>query len=318
MAVRSSGCACRTLPARGLSRALCSARSSDRSARATSALLEYARVPDDHSLNADDRLQIELPVGAVGPVPPFPLDDAPPERDDATPALLACRGQQALFAIRRDWTPLLSLIRGRRRAELPLTGAAQHVVEEFAQLRRNRRSPDYRKNLHTLIVLLYWLGIDTAIRERDVHDLAQLDPNLAARPVCQFLRARGLLLEDPELHKDADLVWIESTLGALPEPVASEVRTWVAVSRGQGQRSGPVRGYKGIRRYLAVLQPTLVEWTQAGVTSLRQITRDQVERAVDPLSGHAQIPCDLSTQPVQGPEAGTSDFPRSRAAARRR
>ncbi|MGW3313624.1 hypothetical protein ACWDG9_44470 [Streptomyces sp. NPDC001073] len=51
--------------------------------------------------------------------------------------------------------------------------------------------------------------------------------NPAAKPVCQFLRVRGLLLEDPDLHRDADLAWIEAALSALPEPVASEVGIWV-------------------------------------------------------------------------------------------
>ncbi|MEU7313188.1 hypothetical protein [Streptomyces sp. NPDC007083] len=81
------------------------------------------------------------------------------------------------------------------------------------------------------------LGAETAVLERDVHDLAQLDPNLVAKPVCQFLRARGLLVDDPDLHQAADPVRIESTLDALPQPVASEVRAW-AVLRSQGRREG--------------------------------------------------------------------------------
>ncbi|MDK1347678.1 hypothetical protein QNO09_31190 [Streptomyces sp. 378] len=87
--------------------------------------------------------------------------------------------------------------------------------------------------------------------------MAEIDVNLAAQPVCRFLRTRGLLMEDPDLHRDADPAWIESTLTALPEPVASEVGTWVKVMGEQGRREGGPHGYDGIRRYLSTLQPTL-------------------------------------------------------------
>ncbi|MFB8776288.1 hypothetical protein [Streptomyces broussonetiae] len=96
-------------------------------------------------------------------------------------------------------------------------------------------------------------------------------------------------MEDPDLHRDADLAWIESTLTGLPEPVASEVATWVKVMREQGRREGEPRGYDGIRRYLTTLQPTLTAWTTtAGAHSLREITKDHVENAVDGLSGYTR------------------------------
>jgi hypothetical protein len=135
---------------------------------------------------------------------------------------------------------------------------------------------------------MYWLGAETAVLERDVHDLAQLDPNLAAKPVCQFLRARGLLADDPDLHRDADLVWIEAALDALPQPVASEVRAWVDVLRSQGRREGEFRSWDGIRHYLAYVQPVLTDWTAIGVATLREITQHQVEDAVNGVSGHAR------------------------------
>jgi hypothetical protein len=36
------------------------------------------------------------------------------------------------------------------------------------------------------------------------------------------------------------------------------------------------------------LQPTLVAWTQAGVTSLRESPGDEIDQAVEPLSGRAR------------------------------
>jgi hypothetical protein len=172
--------------------------------------------------------------------------------------------------------------------EPPLTESARRLVEEFTRLRPGQR-PNYRKNTRTLTILMYWLGAETAVFEHDVYDLARIDVNLAAKPVCQFLRARSLLVEDPNLHRDTDLAWIESALAALPEPVASEVGTWVKVRREQGRREGEPRGYDGIRRYLITLQPTLTVWTTtAGVTSLREIMTDHVENAVDGMTGYAR------------------------------
>ncbi|MEV5746482.1 hypothetical protein AB0L00_01575 [Actinoallomurus sp. NPDC052308] len=160
-------------------------------------------------------------------------------------------------------------------------------MEEFGRYRRESR-PDYTKNARTLTYLVYWLGAETAFFESDVYDLAELDANLAAAPVCKFLRDRGLLVEDPDLHEDADLVWIETTLAALPELVASEVATWVAVLHGQGRRESEPRGYDGIRRYLSTLQPILTAWTTDGVTTLREITAADAKTALDGLAGHAR------------------------------
>lgn len=183
---------------------------------------------------------------------------------------------------------MLARLRTTPAGEPPLTSTARRLAEEFARDRPVQR-PDYKKNTRTLTILLYWLDADTAVFERDVYDLARIDVNLAAKPVCQFLRIRGLLVENPDLHQDADRMWIESALDALPEPAASEVRTWVKVLREQGPREGEPRGYDGIRRYLTNLQPALTTWTTtAGVTSLREITKDQVEKAVDEVSGYAR------------------------------
>ncbi|MFF9090959.1 hypothetical protein ACF1BE_32205 [Streptomyces sp. NPDC014991] len=235
------------------------------------------------------QLVIALPIGKGGPFEAFPIDDGrAPDCDERRPAMHTIRGQEPLFTIRRDWSPVLARLRSMPPGDPPLTETAQRLLEEFTSHRPGQR-PDYRKNTRTLEILLYWLGAETALFERDVHDLAEIDVNLAAKPVCQFLRARGMLVEDPDLHRDADLMWIESTLAALPEPIRSEVETWVKVMREQGRCEGEPRGYDGIRRYLTTLQPTLTAWTRtAGVASLREITKDHVEDAVGGLSGYAR------------------------------
>lgn len=153
---------------------------------------------------------------------------------------------------RRDWSPVMARLRRRSYRDLPLTSAARALTEELDRLRRGRQDPAYRKDIRTLTILVYWLGAETVVQGRDVHDLALLDPDLAAKRVCQFLAARGLPAEDPELHRDADQVWVESTIGTLPPTVADEVRLWVKALRGQDRREHEALSYDGIRRYRPV------------------------------------------------------------------
>ncbi|MFE4974850.1 hypothetical protein ACFRAR_22440 [Kitasatospora sp. NPDC056651] len=84
------------------------------------------------------------------------------------------------------------------------------------------------------------------------------------------------------------MAWIETLLAALPETLTSEVRTWVTVLRSQGHRENEPRSWEGIRRYLTAIQRALVAWTAAGVVTLREITHDQVENAVEGLTGHSR------------------------------
>nr|WP_258404912.1 hypothetical protein [Streptomyces sp. F8] len=234
------------------------------------------------------QLVIDLPHGAPGQAQLIPADEAPPVEDEDVSALHAAAGQEALFGMRRDWSPVLARLRRRSYADLPLTGPARRLTEELDRLRRGQQDPAYRKDIRTLTILAYWLGAESVFQERDVHDLALLDPNLAAKRVCQFLASRGLLAEDPELHQDADQVWIETVVGKLPPTVADEVRLWVQVLRGQGRREHEARGYDGIRRYLAALQPLLTAWTNSGITTLREITADHATDAADNLTGSAR------------------------------
>ncbi|MFE7958752.1 hypothetical protein [Streptomyces sp. NPDC057413] len=236
------------------------------------------------------QLVIDLPRGVPGQAQLIPVaEPAPAEgEDEAVSALHAARGQEPLFGMRRDWSPVMARLRRRSYRDLPLTSEARALTEELDRLRRGRQDPAYRKDIRTLTILVYWLGAETLFQERDVHDLALLDANLAAKRVCQFLAARGLLVEDPELHRDADQVWVEATIAALPPTVADEVSLWVKVLRGQGRREHEARSYDGIRRYLTSLQPVLTAWTRSGITTLRQITSSHASTAVDDLTGSAR------------------------------
>ncbi|WP_216825611.1 hypothetical protein [Streptomyces sp. P3] len=234
------------------------------------------------------QLVIDLPASVGGTALPLQADEPLPLLADVTPATTVGPGQESLFTMRRDWSPVLARLRSRPPGELPLTGAAVALVEDFAELRRDQEASGFRKNIRTLAILGYWLGVENAIHERDVHDLTRLDTHLAAKPVCQFLRARGLLVDDPELHQDRDLAWIETALHALPQRVADEVRIWVDVLRGQGPREDEPRSWEGVRRYLTTLQPALIAWTAAGMTTLREVTSDHLQVTLEDLTGTAR------------------------------
>ncbi|MDQ0710688.1 site-specific recombinase XerC [Streptomyces luteogriseus] len=187
--------------------------------------------------------------------------------------------------MQRDWSPVLARLGRRGPGVLPLSKEARRLVEEFDQLILDRRTPDYPKNIRTLTILVHWLGAENAILERDVHDLASCSATLAAKPVCQFLRSHGLLIDDPDRRRDVNLAWIQAAISVLPDQLASEIHAWVSLLRSQGRREGEVRDYRSIRRYFAHIQPVLTTWTAAGVTTARKITTHHIEAAVSGLSG---------------------------------
>jgi hypothetical protein len=162
------------------------------------------------------------------------------------------------------------------------------LVEGFARVMGDQQWEKSRRaaNLRTLAILVSWLGADAPIAEADVHDLAKLDDYLPAKRVCQFLRSRGLLVPDPERRRDRNRDWIEQVLSELPRQFAHELRCWVTVLRGEGRREHPALGYDSIRRYLTALQPVLAQWISRDITSLRQITHDDVAQAVAARQGN--------------------------------
>ena len=230
------------------------------------------------------QLWISIPRDRDDPEPRF----SPPPSQPPIAAPTAMHGQQALFQARRDWSPVLQL--ARRGAALPaLTATSRQLTEDFARHRREKlQDPDYRKDSRTLTILVSWLGVDNPIPEADVHDLASMDPNLAAVRVCQFLKARGLLIEEASLHQDPHFTWTENTLAALPAQIATELRAWVTVMRGHGRRAHPARDYAVIRSYLNRMLPAALEWSALGISSLREVTLQQVSETVSASHGSAR------------------------------
>jgi len=87
---------------------------------------------------------------------------------------------------------------------------------------------------------------------------------------------------------DPHLTWTENTLAALPAQIATELRAWVTVMRGQGRRAHQARDYAVIRSYLSRMLPVVVEWSTLGIISLREVTPEQVSEAVSARYGSAR------------------------------
>jgi integrase len=236
------------------------------------------------------QLWFGAPIPARQPIRHNPLnpDNRPRGRDVwkiASSAHIVVLGQQVLFAVERDWSPLV----GRRTEDLPrLTKSARTLVDDFAQVMGDQQWEKSRRaaNLRTLTVLVSWLGADAPIAEADVHNLAKLDGYLPAKRVCQFLQSRSLLVPDPDRRRDRNRDWIEQVISRLPRQFAYELRSWVRVLRGEGRWEYPALDYDSIRRYLSTLQPVLEQWISEGVTSLRQITHDHVADAMGARQGN--------------------------------
>ncbi|WP_079191889.1 hypothetical protein [Streptomyces sp. CB00455] len=242
---------------------------------------------DPTAAAAGHQLTIVVRAAARGRSVPAREATKPLPHPEGAAASIVPYGQQVLFRVRRDWAPVMALVRDRK--PLPdLSERAAALVEEFDLLRRRRRRPGSgREGQRALVLLLRFLGADAPIWEYDVHDLCRAGTGLYATAVCDFLKARGLLTEAPALHRDRDEKWVGATLDDLPTQLAAEVATWVKVLRGQGRRPHPARGFRCIRRYLSALQPALVTWAQAGVVSLREITHEDVVCAARARNGNA-------------------------------
>jgi len=91
----------------------------------------------------------------------------------------------------------------------------------------------------------------------------------------QFLASRNLIIPDPAREIDIHEQAIEERLRRFPLEIASELRRWVLVLRGEGRRQHRPMAFETIRKYLSYLHPVLTAWS-GRVTSLREITSDDI------------------------------------------
>lgn len=186
--------------------------------------------------------------------------------------------QGVLLDVRRDW----SFLNVGELDQLPaLTPAASALVDELDRHARACGMDSGPRNnaTKTLRILLAWLGADAPVHEADVRALSSR-PSTAIRRVLQFLDDRGMIIPDPARQGTAVERTINQHIDALPGAIAGEVRQWVKVIRGQGRRAHQELPFSSVRSYLNCFHPVLAEWGQH-VTSLREITRDDVQAALD-------------------------------------
>ncbi|MEV2226472.1 hypothetical protein AB0E01_42465 [Nocardia vinacea] len=210
------------------------------------------------------------PAPAVRPVSPHLVDP----------------DQGQLFATGRDWSAVAHL----HGDDLPgLTPAAQLLVDALSERARIQcwsEMPTH-KALRTLTMLARWMGTEAPIPESDIVALVVANPSrFSARRTVQFLEERGHLIPDPDLRRDVHQHAIATMLARLPETFATELTVWVDVERGHGhRRRRRTRSFRSIRRYLDDIMPILETWV-AQVTSLREITTDDITSAIATRKGN--------------------------------
>ncbi|WP_300605871.1 hypothetical protein [Trebonia sp.] len=185
--------------------------------------------------------------------------------------------QGVLFDARRDW----SFLNAGELDQLPaLTPAASALVGELDRHARSCGMGTGPRNnaTKTLRILLAWLGAGAPVHEADVRALSSR-PSTATRRVLQFLDDRGMIIPDPDRQGTSVERTINQHIDALPDVIAGEVRQWVRVIRGQGRRAHQELPFSSVRSYLNCFHPVLAEWGQH-VTSLREITRDDIQEAL--------------------------------------
>jgi site-specific recombinase XerC len=190
-------------------------------------------------------------------------------------------GQLILAEAQRDWRPAFAL-------DVPpaLTPAAAIVLARFE---REALGQQWTHNTRfvtcqAMRVLLSWLGTAVPIAEADVRALADARRYVMVRRILYFLSSYGLLDPDPVRQQDWMQRAVARRIGEFPGPAAAELERWVTVLRGQGRREHRAVSYRTIYNYLSYAAPVLHEW-QDKVTSLRQVTHDDVLAAVSTRQG---------------------------------
>jgi integrase len=115
-----------------------------------------------------------------------------------------------------------------------------------------------------------------------IYQLPAID--LPARLLHQFLDRFGLVDDDrtPAVRR-----WLDNQLAGLPEPMTTELRRW-AIILWDGHITAPrsrARAQNTVQIKLRWALPTLRAWAAQGVSSLREISRSEVEAAL-PGSGN--------------------------------
>jgi hypothetical protein len=210
------------------------------------------------------------PVRPASPVPPPPPTRPVPWR------------QLVLFHLPRDLTGGMGVFPEPRDAQM--AAFLDHVITDYAARHGWPKGLISRVRSGTRILLGLQDTPGAPIKASDTLLLAEI--GLSARPVRDVLAEAGLLDDD---RVPAIEAWFTRAITGLPEPMASELRTWFEVLlRGSTTppRSRP-RRTRTVESKLRWALPALRGWAGTGHTSLREITREQVISAL-PSSGTAR------------------------------
>ncbi|MVO90250.1 hypothetical protein GPA10_37245 [Streptomyces sp. p1417] len=189
-------------------------------------------------------------------------------------------GQLELFDTpARDWT-------GLDEAELPaLTEQAAAVLDDFTAYIRRRgwKIGQLGASIRTLRILAAYLGIAAPIRETDIRAVAGLSHNHQGARVINYLRRRGLLISDEPV--DTYVAKARSIADRLPATFSEPVHVWIDVLVGQGSKPSQPLGAETIQRYTRYVAPVLLDWANDGLGGPREVTREHIEAAIEPLRG---------------------------------
>jgi integrase len=199
-----------------------------------------------------------------------------------SPHLIA-PGQGVLFDAPRDWS---CFAKGTLDQLPSLTPAAQVLLDGFRHHADERGLDEQVRRIaaRSLRILLAWLGAEAPIHEADIWALPADRPGTSARHVLGYLQQYGLVIPDPARQIDIHQRVIKQRLGELPAGIADELRSWVKVQRGEGRREHRAMPFETIRKYLGYMNPVLTTWA-GRVSSLREITRDDIHNALKPRPG---------------------------------
>ncbi|WP_412075517.1 tyrosine recombinase XerC (plasmid) [Streptomyces xanthophaeus] len=190
--------------------------------------------------------------------------------------------QQALFqSPARDWRRL-------DEGGLPaLTSDAEALIADFVDYTGSRgwTREDVSSSLRVLRILAAHLGVEAPFAEADIRSLASRSSNHQCARAIDYLRRRRLLEETQPV--DVDLTAARDIAAALPQPFAGPVNTWIDILIGKSTKpSLPVRTATA-RRYVKEVAPVLKHWAAAGISDLREITKDHIEDVLKNAVNHA-------------------------------
>jgi hypothetical protein len=171
------------------------------------------------------------------------------------------------------------LLRGRRHRfpepPLPeLTTALENTVREYAS-KHGWKTNSRDAALSGIRILLSIQDTPGArIRYSEATQLQQL-PSMSVQVVIDVLTSVGMVTDDREAPLTS---WFARLTGQLSEPMRTELHTWFLAMR-DGSTTRPRRRplqVGSVRVSIAYLVPALQIWSDAGHTSLREITANDV------------------------------------------